>query len=369
MEELESKRMEMDFRINKYTLKCLKTMMYAVFGIWLLNVLNIFIVNMELMSRCFVITTSILIATLIFGRLVDLHKKWVKYVLIALSICCITVLGVMLTYHTLLLSVIPLLIATQYADKKTLAYTFILTVISTFVIVMGGYFWGLCDANMLFLTTETTQYYQNIARERISMENINTNPWYTLPMYYVLPRCILFGLTLPVIQSISRNIMNSEKYAASMKRMSEIDEMTGLLNRNKYLSMLQEEYPHMDRLCVIFLDINNLKQMNDELGHETGDVLISTVGRIILALTDVNKKGYRIGGDEFVLIVENPQEGEVDDLLQKWEELVALKSMTSAISLSVAMGYACGEGKDIDRIIKEADQRMYQQKKEQKRIE
>ena len=121
-----------------------------------------------------------------------------------------------------------------------------------------------------------------------------------------------------------------------------------------------------DRLCVILLDVNNLKQINDTLGHEKGDELITTVGRNVLTLTDVNKKGYRIGGDEFVIIVENPQEGEVDDLLQKCEELVAMKSKTDTTVLSVAVGYACGEGKNIDKIIKEADQLMYQKKNEQK---
>ena len=362
----EEDKIKMDFQINKYTLKCLRAMLFAILGIWLLNVLHIFVVNQKLMSTGVSITSCILIVVLIFGKIVDLRKKWVKYILIAMTICCITVLGVTLTYHTLLLSVLPILIATQYSDKKILAYTFILTVISTYVIVMGGYFWGLCDANMLLLTKNPTKFYQDIAGKSISFASINTNPWYTLLMYYVLPRCILLALTLPVIQSISRNIMNSEKYAATMKRMSEIDEMTGLLNRNKYLSMIKGEYRHMDRLCVVFLDVNNLKKINDTLGHEKGDALITTVGRIVLTLTDVNKKGYRIGGDEFVIIIENPQEGEVDDLLQKWEELVALKSQTAATDLSVAVGYACGEGKDIDRIIKKADQLMYQKKKEQK---
>ena len=365
----EKDKIEMDFQINKYTLKCLRTMLFVILGIWLLNILHIFVVNQELMSTGIAITSCILICILIFGKIVDLRKKWVKYILIALTICCITVLGVTLTYHTLLLSVVPLLIATQYTDRKTLIYTFILTVISTFIIVMGGYFWGLCDANMLLLTTEPTKYYLDIVGESISFESINTNPWYTLPLYYVFPRCILLALTLPVIQSISRNIMNSEKYAATMKRLSEVDEMTGLLNRNKYLSMIRREYRHMDRLCVVFLDVNNLKKINDTLGHEKGDALITTVGRIVLTLTDVNKKAYRIGGDEFVIIIENPQEGEVDDLLQKWEEIVELKSKTSATELSVAVGYACGKGKDIDRIIKEADQLMYQKKKEQKKKE
>ena len=127
----EKDKIEMDFQINKYTLKCLRTMLFAILGIWLLNILHIFVVNQELMSTGITITSCILICILIFGKIVDLRKKWVKYILIALTICCITVLGVTLTYHTLLLSVVPLLIATQYTDRKTLIYTFILTVIST----------------------------------------------------------------------------------------------------------------------------------------------------------------------------------------------------------------------------------------------
>lgn len=362
----DEKRTEIDFEINKYTLKCLRTMLFVILLVWMLNILHIFIVNMELMSKGFMVATGILIFTQIFGKLVDLRKEWVKYLLIVLTIATITVLGVTLTYHTLLLSVFPILIATQYTDKKVLTCTFLLIIVSTYIIVMGGYFWGLCDANMLLLTTEPTRFYQDVVGKSISIESINTNPWYTLPLYFVFPRCILLALIIPVIQSISKNIMNSEQYAATMKRLSEIDEMTGLFNRNKYLSMIQDEYRNMDRLCVIFLDVNNLKQINDTLGHEKGDQLITTVGRIVLTLTEVNKKGYRIGGNEFVIIVENPREGEVDDLLQKWEELVAMKSKTDTTALSVAVGYACGEGKDIDKIIKEADQLMYQKKKEQK---
>lgn len=221
----DEKRTEIDFEINKYTLKCLRTMLFVILLVWMLNILHIFIVNMELMSKGFMVATGILIFTQIFGKLVDLRKEWVKYLLIVLTIATITVLGVTLTYHTLLLSVFPILIATQYTDKKVLTCTFLLIIVSTYIIVMGGYFWGLCDANMLLLTTEPTRFYQDVVGKSISIESINTNPWYTLPLYFVFPRCILLALIIPVIQSISKNIMNSEQYAATMKRLSEIDEM------------------------------------------------------------------------------------------------------------------------------------------------
>ena len=100
-------RAESDFQINKYTLKCLKIMLFAIVFLWLMNILQIFIVNMKLMSMACFIVAAILIFTLIYGRIVDLRKKWVKYILITLTTVAIVVLGVILTYHTLLLSVIP----------------------------------------------------------------------------------------------------------------------------------------------------------------------------------------------------------------------------------------------------------------------
>lgn len=362
----DNSRAETDYRINKYTIKCLRIMLFAITVLWVMNILNVFIVNMKLMSTAFFIVAGTLIFTLVCGRIVNLRKKWVKYILITLTIFSIVVLGITLTYHTLLLSVIPLLIATQYTDKRVLVYTFVLTLISNFLIVFGGYYWGLCDANMLFLTTNPTSYYMDMWGNNLTFENVNTNPWYTLSMYFVLPRCILHTLMLPVIQSISKNIMQTEQQAVSMKRLSEIDEMTGLYNRNKYLNMVENEYIHNDKVGVIFWDVNNLKQINDTMGHEKGDALITTVGRMILTLTDTNKKGYRIGGDEFVIVIENPQEGEIGSLLNKWEKLIKLQSQAVETNLSVAVGYAFGEGKEVDKIIKAADEMMYRKKKEQK---
>lgn len=71
----EKDKIEMDFQINKYTLKCLRTMLFAILGIWLLNILHIFVVNQELMSTGITITSCILICILIFGKIIDLRKN------------------------------------------------------------------------------------------------------------------------------------------------------------------------------------------------------------------------------------------------------------------------------------------------------
>ena len=364
----ENKRTEIDYRINLYTIRCLKIMLISVVIMWLLNYFHIFIVNMKLVSQGFGVSCGILLVVLFIASKTDLHHVWVKYFLITSTILGITVLGITLTYHTLLLSIIPLLLATQYADKWTTIYTYVLTLISTFLIVICGYFWGLCDANMLLLTTEPASSYVKLFDNGVYLGETNSNPWYTLIMYFVVPRCALLSLTLPVIQSISRNILNYEKYAVDMKKLSERDEMTGVYNRNKYLSMIENEYPKVEDVAVLFCDVNNLKEVNDNEGHDKGDILITNVAQIILSLTDSNKKAYRIGGDEFVLIVENPKEGELERLLEKWHELIELKSKAASLDLSAAIGYASGKGKDIEEIVQRADEKMYDDKSKQKKL-
>ena len=132
----ENKRTEIDYRINLYTIRCLKIMLISVVIMWLLNYFHIFIVNMKLVSQGFGVSCGILLVVLFIASKTDLHHVWVKYFLITSTILGITVLGITLTYHTLLLSIIPLLLATQYADKWTTIYTYVLTLISTFLIVI-----------------------------------------------------------------------------------------------------------------------------------------------------------------------------------------------------------------------------------------
>lgn len=355
---------EIDYKINKYTLKCLKATCVVVCAIGLANILNIFIVSQKLMMLGVSTFVIVVLATVILCKFVDLHEPWVKYVMLFNTVFAVTIVGIVLTYHTVLLSLLPLLLAVQYADKKIVIYTYVLTVLSMFAIVMGGFYWGLCDANMLTLTTKQTRDYVD-ATGVIQFTVANDNPWYTLPLYFVLPRCILLLLAYPVIKSIVSNITDYTKYAVSMKRLSETDEMTGLHNKNKYLQMLEEEYPKVEKVAVIFLDVNNLKMTNDTLGHTEGDYVITSVASLIKDLTNERRKAYRIGGDEFVMVIENPHEDEIASIIEQWKIALKRRNSFSKIHISVACGYATGVGSDVKEIAKKADERMYLDKCEQ----
>lgn len=122
---------------NLYTAKCLVTMsLIAGFG-WVLNFLDIFIIEDYLMhiavggGMCCA-ALAILVVTFFNNRLST------KYILFALMAVFIAIIGVTVTYHSVLISAMPIMCAVQYKKNRVVYYTYILSVISIFVGVMGG---------------------------------------------------------------------------------------------------------------------------------------------------------------------------------------------------------------------------------------
>ena len=114
---------------------------------------------------------------------------------------------------------------------------------------------------------------------------------------------------------------------------------------------------------MIYWDINYLKTLNDIVGHEAGDQLILTVAESIRNVCNEADSAYRIGGDEFVMIMRGADEKVVAKKIREWKQILKALKGNSEYEISVSVGYAYGEGKDLDAIIHEADQRMYESKR------
>lgn len=109
-----------------------------------------------------------------------------------------------------------------------------------------------------------------------------------------------------------QNDLEKRKVYGKLERLSFEDSMTGLFNRNKYNQVIDDlvvNKPHS--LGIIYMDLNGLKKLNDEEGHEKGDNLLKQTGRILYELFDGD--AYRIGGDEFVIILKNIERDKFDD--------------------------------------------------------
>ncbi len=147
-----------------------------------------------------------------------------------------------------------------------------------------------------------------------------------------------------------------------------IDAMTGFGNRRTYMydmTKLESESEKDDLACVS-IDINGLKDINDSLGHESGDrIIIGAADCIRKCLGNVGKI-YRVGGDEFVAFV-FADKSDLDKLSTELEKQMSVWSEQNGLNLSASLGYAYyNENREdgLKETVKTADKRMYSAKAE-----
>lgn len=166
---------------------------------------------------------------------------------------------------------------------------------------------------------------------------------------------------LSSIQFFVTNSLEQKKIQKRLYGLSYMDMLTGLSNRNRYMEDLSRwEGMALDEIGGIYMDLNGLKRCNDRFGHEAGDALIR---RAADALNEVFPgEGYRIGGDEFVvLLCPIGQEAFADKVHQLREALVR-----HGVDAAVGTVWKA-RVEDLAAFLREADDRMYREKERQKR--
>lgn len=141
------------------------------------------------------------------------------------------------------------------------------------------------------------------------------------------------------------------------------DQMTGLQNRRAYSEKVEQLSKHLPVPCtVVMADINGLKEANDTLGHEAGDELIIGSAECLRKSFDGIETVYRLGGDEFTVILEKP-EAEAKKHLERMEKICAEWKGQFINGISISYGAASSEEfSDPDSLLKAADRRMYEYK-------
>ena len=146
------------------------------------------------------------------------------------------------------------------------------------------------------------------------------------------------------------------------------DPMTGFLNRRAYetdMKRLGKDGGGED-LVYISIDLNGLKEINDNFGHEAGDALLIGAAECMFRAFGEYGKLYRIGGDEFVALL-NADTARLAELRQSYEGCLRVWSERHGRTLSTACGYvraAEAPDKSMVELAKLADQRMYEEKTE-----
>ncbi|MCU4414885.1 sensor domain-containing diguanylate cyclase [Acinetobacter sp. WU_MDCI_Axc73] len=170
-----------------------------------------------------------------------------------------------------------------------------------------------------------------------------------------------------LVQVALTDITARKKAENYLEYLGKHDVLTKLYNR----SFFTEELNRLERsilrpVSCIFLDMNSLKEINDQLGHDVGDGLLRRVGSVLTqAIQNTPYTASRIGGDEFVILMPGTDETAVLVMLQTIQELFNIDNQYySSQPISMSLGSATTlESESIESMLKRADQQMYQRKK------
>ena len=156
-----------------------------------------------------------------------------------------------------------------------------------------------------------------------------------------------------------------------LERKAIYDPLTGLFNRYALMEFLSKEVERIKRekrenLFIIFLDLDNFKQVNDLYGHKKGDEVLRQVAELLKNHFRKYDIVARFGGDEFMVIVRNSSKENVEETLKKLQKRIEEIFDKFDISVSYGIAVAPVDGTNIDRLIAIADRRMYQMKEKHK---
>ena len=167
------------------------------------------------------------------------------------------------------------------------------------------------------------------------------------------------------------DITDRKASAELIWQQANFDHLTGLPNRHMFMDRLRQETRKADRsatfLALLFIDLDDFKQVNDKLGHAAGDALLVEAARRIAACVRASDTLARLGGDEFtVLLAGLDHVGSVERIAQALVATLAEPFEAGGeqvrVSASVGISLYPPDAKDLDELLAHADQAMYASK-------
>ncbi len=168
----------------------------------------------------------------------------------------------------------------------------------------------------------------------------------------------------------SAALMKMGLEANAYQKLAYTDQMTGMNNRTCFNIDFSELSKNPEDIAVIDFDLNNLKYTNDTFGHSVGDLYIKNCATIIHDIFDGIGKCYRVGGDEFVVLIEKASTVDLTHYMAMLESSVdTCNRENRKLRMQIAYGYAVfttNTDKDLEDTYNRADKMMYTNKKDKK---
>jgi len=176
-----------------------------------------------------------------------------------------------------------------------------------------------------------------------------------------------------LIDAIAERLGHITESKRAQKRLEYIgshDVLSGLYNR----AYFEEEFARLERgrsffpVSVVMADVDGMKAVNDTQGHEAGDALLQRAATVLIAAFRTEDVVSRIGGDEFAVMLPGADRSTAEKALARVREILAIhNNNTQGSPLNLSIGAATGEeGCKLAEVMREADNRMYQEKQAKK---
>ncbi|MBP6497159.1 MAG: GGDEF domain-containing protein, partial [Campylobacteraceae bacterium] len=154
-------------------------------------------------------------------------------------------------------------------------------------------------------------------------------------------------------------------------KQAHYDHLTSLANRSllhqRLEVLIQESSENNKKFAILFLDLDRFKEINDSLGHDVGDELLVRVAKILLQATRKTDTVARIGGDEFVILLDDVGNEKTitsiaQKLLQALDQPLKIKEYNLHVTTSIGISIYPDHGNDFNALLKNADVALYEAK-------
>jgi diguanylate cyclase (GGDEF)-like protein len=170
------------------------------------------------------------------------------------------------------------------------------------------------------------------------------------------------------VLGITRDISDKKRSAELIWKQANFDQLTNLPNRYMFQDRLAQDIKKARRadtsVALLLIDLDNFREVNETLGHETGDSLLVAVGQRLSSCVRDSDTVARLGGDEFAVIL--PQLGTygtaeqiAQTIIDRLGEVFSIGGETVVLSASVGITYFPTDARTVDGLLKNADQAMY----------
>lgn len=356
---------------NRYAARAMITVTVVLVVAWLLNEMSVFHVSPVLMRT----GTGISVITAVIPLILSQNSRTsihpvTKYIIMGCTVALTFLISVLLNFHVTMVLLFPILVAMLYRSRRIGWFAVIGSGVGSVLSLIVSYLAKTWDVPFIGFLYQTGGHFA-----------VSTDPAaYTTPtataighlfLFIALPRLFIVAGCGFIMFYVIRIGIDNVRDQISIHNFSQRDTLTGLYNQNFYKSLLESDLEEA-KVGVMFFDVNGLKSENDANGHEYGDLLLRRCAESIRRIMDEDTMGYRVGGDEFLVLLRTDDEEELKKKVKEWRTALDMINMENGqqyggIRCSMEVGTAFGDLRDLSELVRQADAVMYECKKNRKK--